>query len=232
MCVHVQFVGPSPLPSPSKDSPMGPPLLPTISTALLALTEDPPSSSRAAAAAAQVAATTEVTTHVETAASAGAGAANHTAGEDLGCAHVCNAWVRMQRDGGQPPQVPSSPHPAPPRCTAAAACAAAELASTTGRRRLGPNDFELLRIVGQGAFGKVFQVRKRDTREIFAMKVCGVCGCVRVCAGRRLRIACFPWVAFHSPHPPPHTHTTHTTPHLSHHISLAPAPAPALTRTH
>ena len=47
----------------------------------------------------------------------------------------------------------------------------AELASTSGRRRLGPNDFELLRIVGQGAFGKVFQVRKRDTREIFAMKV-------------------------------------------------------------
>ena len=39
------------------------------------------------------------------------------------------------------------------------------------RRRLGPNDFELLRIVGQGAFGKVFQVRKRDTGEIFAMKV-------------------------------------------------------------
>lgn len=49
--------------------------------------------------------------------------------------------------------------------------ASAELASTSGRRRLGPNDFELLRIVGQGAFGKVFQVRKRDTGEIFAMKV-------------------------------------------------------------
>jgi p70 ribosomal S6 kinase len=49
--------------------------------------------------------------------------------------------------------------------------ASAELASTSGRRRLGPNDFEMLRIVGQGAFGKVFQVRKRDTSEIFAMKV-------------------------------------------------------------
>ncbi|KAL4424405.1 hypothetical protein ABPG77_005648 [Micractinium sp. CCAP 211/92] len=49
--------------------------------------------------------------------------------------------------------------------------ASAELASTSGRRRLGPSDFELLRIVGQGAFGKVFQVRKRDTGEIFAMKV-------------------------------------------------------------
>ncbi|PSC73894.1 Serine threonine-kinase 2 19 [Micractinium conductrix] len=49
--------------------------------------------------------------------------------------------------------------------------ASAELASTSGRRKLGPTDFELLRIVGQGAFGKVFQVRKRDTGEIFAMKV-------------------------------------------------------------
>ncbi|KAL6770959.1 S6K1 [Auxenochlorella protothecoides x Auxenochlorella symbiontica] len=43
-------------------------------------------------------------------------------------------------------------------------------ASTSGRK-LGPADFELLRVVGQGAFGKVFQVRKRDTQEIFAMKV-------------------------------------------------------------
>lgn len=40
-----------------------------------------------------------------------------------------------------------------------------------GMKRLGPNDFELLRVVGQGAFGKVFQVRKRDTGEVFAMKV-------------------------------------------------------------
>lgn len=39
------------------------------------------------------------------------------------------------------------------------------------RQKLGPEDFELLRVVGQGAFGKVFQVRKRDTGEVFAMKV-------------------------------------------------------------
>ena len=48
--------------------------------------------------------------------------------------------------------------------------AAATAASGT-RRKLGPEDFELLRVVGQGAFGKVFQVRKRDTGEVFAMKV-------------------------------------------------------------
>lgn len=32
-------------------------------------------------------------------------------------------------------------------------------------------DFEVLRVVGQGAFGKVYQVQKIDTSEIFAMKV-------------------------------------------------------------
>ena len=32
-------------------------------------------------------------------------------------------------------------------------------------------DYELLAVVGQGAFGKVFQVRLRQTNEIYAMKV-------------------------------------------------------------
>uniref|UniRef100_M4FG31 non-specific serine/threonine protein kinase n=1 Tax=Brassica campestris TaxID=3711 RepID=M4FG31_BRACM len=36
---------------------------------------------------------------------------------------------------------------------------------------VGIEDFEVLKVVGQGAFGKVFQVRKKDTSEIFAMKV-------------------------------------------------------------
>lgn len=50
--------------------------------------------------------------------------------------------------------------------------ASAAATSAAGvHRRLGPNDFDLLRVVGQGAFGKVFQVRKRDTGEVFAMKV-------------------------------------------------------------
>ena len=48
---------------------------------------------------------------------------------------------------------------------------AAAASAAGGHRRLGPNDFDLLRVVGQGAFGKVFQVRKRDTGEVFAMKV-------------------------------------------------------------
>ena len=38
-------------------------------------------------------------------------------------------------------------------------------------KRLTPDDFEMLCLVGQGAFGKVFQVRKRDDGRIYAMKV-------------------------------------------------------------
>ncbi|KAH7405522.1 hypothetical protein KP509_15G073900 [Ceratopteris richardii] len=38
-------------------------------------------------------------------------------------------------------------------------------------KKLGPQDFKLLRVVGQGAFGKVFQVQEIETGEIYAMKV-------------------------------------------------------------
>jgi len=33
------------------------------------------------------------------------------------------------------------------------------------------NDFDLLTLVGKGSFGKVMQVRKKDTGKIYAMKV-------------------------------------------------------------
>lgn len=36
---------------------------------------------------------------------------------------------------------------------------------------VGLEDFEVLKLVGQGAFGKVFQVRKKGSSEIYAMKV-------------------------------------------------------------
>eukprot|EP01133_Synstelium_polycarpum_P012976 gene12976-15251_t len=37
--------------------------------------------------------------------------------------------------------------------------------------RVGVHDFDLLNLVGKGSFGKVIQVRKKDTGEIYAMKV-------------------------------------------------------------
>ena len=36
--------------------------------------------------------------------------------------------------------------------------------------RYGPEDFEILRLVGRGTLGQVYQVRKRDTSRIYAMK--------------------------------------------------------------
>ncbi|KAG6614474.1 AGC protein kinase [Phytophthora cinnamomi] len=45
--------------------------------------------------------------------------------------------------------------------------------SLTGasRRPVGPQDFDLLCVIGQGAFGKVIQVRHQPTDEILAMKI-------------------------------------------------------------
>ncbi len=37
--------------------------------------------------------------------------------------------------------------------------------------RVGVEDFDLLTVIGKGSFGKVLQVRKRDTGKIYAMKV-------------------------------------------------------------
>jgi serine/threonine protein kinase len=31
--------------------------------------------------------------------------------------------------------------------------------------------FKILKVIGRGSFGKVFLVKKRDTKELYAMKV-------------------------------------------------------------
>ncbi|KAK0562912.1 Serine/threonine-protein kinase [Tilletia horrida] len=41
----------------------------------------------------------------------------------------------------------------------------------TPARKMLPSDFEYLKLIGRGTFGRVFQVRKKDTRRIYAMKV-------------------------------------------------------------
>lgn len=41
----------------------------------------------------------------------------------------------------------------------------------TQKKHYGPEDFEVLKLIGKGTFGQVFQVRKKDTRRIYAMKV-------------------------------------------------------------
>jgi len=37
--------------------------------------------------------------------------------------------------------------------------------------KIGLNDFELLKVIGKGSFGKVMQVRKKDNGKIYAMKI-------------------------------------------------------------
>jgi protein-serine/threonine kinase len=41
----------------------------------------------------------------------------------------------------------------------------------TDKKHHGPEDFDILKLIGKGTFGRVFQVRKRDTHRIYAMKV-------------------------------------------------------------
>lgn len=41
----------------------------------------------------------------------------------------------------------------------------------TKEQKVGLEDFEIMKVVGQGAFGKVYQVLKKGTSEIYAMKV-------------------------------------------------------------
>ncbi|KAI9749091.1 MAG: hypothetical protein M4579_007007 [Chaenotheca gracillima] len=39
------------------------------------------------------------------------------------------------------------------------------------KRQFGPEDFQILKLIGKGTFGQVYQVRKKDTQRIYAMKV-------------------------------------------------------------
>ena len=41
----------------------------------------------------------------------------------------------------------------------------------TEKKHYGPNDFQILKLIGKGTFGQVYQVRKKDTSRIYAMKV-------------------------------------------------------------
>ncbi|KAI1339117.1 kinase-like domain-containing protein [Xylariaceae sp. FL0016] len=39
------------------------------------------------------------------------------------------------------------------------------------KKHYGPDDFQILRLIGKGTFGQVYQVRKKDSGRIYAMKV-------------------------------------------------------------
>lgn len=46
-----------------------------------------------------------------------------------------------------------------------------EYTSEDSRKTYGPDDFEMLLLLGKGTFGQVFQVRKKDNGRIYAMKI-------------------------------------------------------------
>ena len=48
---------------------------------------------------------------------------------------------------------------------------ASELSNFSKKKATQFEDFEILRLVGKGGYGKVHQVRKKDSNEIYAMKV-------------------------------------------------------------
>ncbi|KAL9608529.1 MAG: hypothetical protein Q9167_006643 [Letrouitia subvulpina] len=41
----------------------------------------------------------------------------------------------------------------------------------TDKKHFGPEDFQILKLVGKGTFGQVYLVRKKDTQRLYAMKV-------------------------------------------------------------
>ncbi|CUM66194.1 uncharacterized protein PRCAT00003852001 [Priceomyces carsonii] len=43
--------------------------------------------------------------------------------------------------------------------------------SSLEKKSFGPDDFDILRLLGKGTFGQVYQVKKKDTERIYAMKV-------------------------------------------------------------
>ncbi len=37
--------------------------------------------------------------------------------------------------------------------------------------RISKDDFKIIKVIGRGTFGKVFMVKKKDSQQIYAMKV-------------------------------------------------------------
>ena len=69
----------------------------------------------------------------------------------------------MEGDGAQP-SASTAPPPPPP--------AASSGAATKAKSAVTLEDFEVLRVIGKGSFGKVFLVQRRDNRgTVYAMKV-------------------------------------------------------------
>jgi len=71
---------------------------------------------------------------------------------------LINSSIKKSKPAsGSKPPVPGAP--------------AASNGTSEKPKEVGMEDFDLLKVIGKGSFGKVFQVRKKDNKKIFAMKV-------------------------------------------------------------
>lgn len=155
------------------------------------LHEEPPSASGASAAAAAppapapLARSLLLDSSIDLEAVAAAAAAREAGEQPL------KQQPQEQQQPGAPPAPPSgfaaaaaaaaaaefvSPTPSSDGADAAAAAGASPASGlagsgSSGRPRITPQDFDILSLVGQGAFGKVFQVQHRASGRIYAMKV-------------------------------------------------------------
>lgn len=68
------------------------------------------------------------------------------------------------------PTVPSL-HPCAARCPHDPMLITVYRCHIQTRKTITPRDFQFLKLIGRGTFGRVFQVRKKDTKRIYAMKV-------------------------------------------------------------
>ncbi|KAJ7591316.1 kinase-like protein [Mycena floridula] len=73
--------------------------------------------------------------------------------------HTLDGWYNLK-------PIPPSPSP-----VTGALRIQISFTNPTSKIPLTPASFEFLKLIGRGTFGKVFQVRKRDTHRIYAMKV-------------------------------------------------------------
>ncbi|KAJ3192005.1 hypothetical protein HK101_007181 [Irineochytrium annulatum] len=64
-----------------------------------------------------------------------------------------------------------NPDDAPSNCTGALHIKTSYKRTQADQSRLNIEDFDLLKVIGKGSFGKVMQVRKKDSNRIYAMKI-------------------------------------------------------------
>lgn len=76
---------------------------------------------------------------------------------DFSTSHLAEGWYRLK------PRVPTD--------HVAGEVHVSFVFEQTPSVHYGPNDFEKLRLIGKGTFGTVYQVRKKDTKRVYAMKV-------------------------------------------------------------